>query len=344
MASDYKTMTVKARVVLSICAALVALVTPGGPWSTPTIGAAVGPVPPTRVVSLVPAVTEMLFALGAGDQVVGVSSFDTYPPEAKSRPKVGALIDPDFERILSLRPDLVIVYGSQTELMTRLERARIPIFKYLHGGLADITSTIRTLGVRLERSTEGNALASQIERDLDAVRKSVAGKRRPRTALLYGREPGTLRNIYASAGIGFMHDMLLVAGGDDIFGDIKRQSVQATAELLLARAPEVIVEVHAGETWSEDRIKREREVWKGLLSVPAVKTGRIHFVFDDRLAIPGPRVAEAVRLLAQLVHGDRSATIAIGRYPNSTASLAGTSPWSNDSLKNRSSAARPRVP
>jgi len=257
---------------------------------------------PSRIISLVPAVTEVLFAIGAGNEVVGVSSYDTYPAEVKSRARVGALIDPDVERILSLKPDLVVVYNSQTELITRLDRVRIPTFRYEHAGLADITSTIRSLGQRLDRGAQAEAVAARIERDLEAIRRSVAGKPRPRTALLFEREPGTLRNIYASGGIGFMHDMLEAAGGEDVFADVKRQSVQATAELLLTRAPDIIVEVHTFDRWSEDRIARERGVWNALPSLPAVRSGRIYVLQDERLAIPGPRVAEAVKLLADVLH------------------------------------------
>ena len=273
-----------------------------GPSDLRTLGPWHGAVAPTRIISLVPAVTEMLFAIGAGDQVIGVSSFDIYPAEVKSRPKVGALFDPDVERILSLKPDLVIVYGSQSELMSRLDRASIATFRYEHAGLSDITSTIRALGDRVERRDRAQTLATTIERDLDAVRKSVAGKPRPKTALLFGREPGTLRNIYASGGVGFMHDMLELAGGADAFGDVKRQNLQATTEILLARAPDVIVEVHPAEGWTPERIERERAIWKGLPSVPAVRTGRIHIIADDRLIVPGPRVVEAVRLLSAAVH------------------------------------------
>jgi len=254
------------------------------------------------VISLVPAVTEMLFAIGAGDQVVGVSSYEIYPPEAKKRPSMGALFDPDIERILAAKSDLVIVYGSQTELMSRLQRASVPMFRYEHAGLADITSTIRALGDRVGRGARAREVVAAIERDLDAIRKSVAGKPRPKTALLFGREPGALRNMYASGGIGFMHDMLELAGGIDAFADVKRQNLQATTEILLARAPEVVIEVRPAEGWTPERIVTERAVWKGLPSLPAVRTGRINIITDDRLIVPGPRVAEGARLLAAAVH------------------------------------------
>jgi iron complex transport system substrate-binding protein len=244
----------------------------------------------------------MLFAMGAGDLVVGVSSYDRYPPDVAARERVGALLDPSIERIFALKPDLVVVYGTQQELVARLDRARVPRFDYQHAGLGDITATIRRLGQRVGRAREAEQLAARIERDVQEIRRQVAGRPRPRTALLFDREPGSLRGMYASAGIGFMHDMLEVAGGADVFDDIKRQSLQLSAEMLLARAPEVIVEIQSIAGWTPERIEREREVWRTLGSVPAVRTGRIHILTDDRLSIPGPRVAEAIRLLVRVLH------------------------------------------
>ena len=212
------------------------------------------------------------------------------------------MVDPDFERILSLKPTLVVVYGTQIDLIGRLERAHISTFRYELAGLADVTATIRTLGDRLGRGPKAREVADGIERDLAAVRRSVAGQPRPRTVLIFGREAGTLRGIYASGGIGFMHDMLEAAGGDDIFSDIKRQNLQATTEMLLARAPEVIIEAYSSEGWPPERIAREREVWRALPSLPAVRAGRVRVLADDRLSVPGPRVAEGVRLLAAALH------------------------------------------
>ena len=244
----------------------------------------------------------MLFALGAGEEVVGVSSYDRYPAEVLKKPKVGALVDPDFERIISLKPDLVVVYGTQVDLIARLERARIAMHKYEMEGLANVTTTIRALGDRIGRGAAGRALADRIDSELAGIRRSVAGKPRPKTVLIFGREAGTLRGIYASGGIGFMHDMLEAAGGQDIFADVKRQSLQATTELLLARAPEVIIEAYPSEGWPADKIARERDVWRGLPSLPAVRNGRVHVLSDDRLSVPGPRVVEGVRVLLAVLH------------------------------------------
>ena len=254
---------------------------------------------PTRIISLVPAVTEMLFAIGAGAQVVGVSSFDTYPPEAATRPSVGALLDPDFERILALKPDLVVVYGTQSELADRLRRAGLSLFAYQHAGLSDVTATMTSLGERVGLAAEAAARAGAIEAELRRIRAMAAGQPRPRVALLFGREPGALRNMFASGGKGFLHDLVEVAGGANVFADVARESLQVSSEQMLARAPDIVIETRPA-SWRGD-VRRERAVWNGLPALPAVRSGRIHIVADDRLFVPGPRVAEAARLLADLI-------------------------------------------
>ena len=108
--------------------------------------------PATRIVSLVPALTEMLLAIGAGPQVVAVSSYDDFPLEVKSLPRVGALLDPDMEKILALRPDLVVSYGSQTDMQAQLARAKIGVFSYRHAGLNGVFTTLKDLGAAVGRT------------------------------------------------------------------------------------------------------------------------------------------------------------------------------------------------
>jgi len=253
--------------------------------------------PPARIISLVPAVTEMLFALGAGPRVAGVSSFDHFPAEVEKLPRVGALLDPDIERILSLRPDLVVVYRSQTDVVAQLGRAQIPVFVYVHAGLADVTVTMRRLGERIGAAGEADRLATEIERRIEAVRAASAKATRPKTLVVFGRDAFALRGIYASGGSGFVHDMVTAAGGDNVFADAKREAVQATTELIIARAPEVIIELRAEPM---DRATKQKEVrtWNPLASVPAVRSGRVHILDDSRTVVPGPRVAEGIELIA----------------------------------------------
>jgi len=259
---------------------------------------------PRRIVSFIPAVTEILFALGVGDRVVAVGSFDRHPPEIERLPRVGALLDPDLERILSLRPDLVTVYGSQTDLRAQLERAQVPIFVYSHAGLSDVTKTILDLGQRVGRPERARELTGEIERALQEARQRVASLPRPRTLIVFGRESLSLRGIYASGGYGFVHDMVTAAGGDNVFADLKQQAVQATAELIIARRPEVILELRA-EPLTPDRQAKELATWTQLSSVPAVRDGRVHIIADPRVVVPGPRVGDGVELIARVLHGPK---------------------------------------
>jgi len=262
-----------------------------------------GEQPPSRIISAIPAVTEMLFAIGAGPQVVAVGSFDTYPPEVAGLARVGALIDPDLERMLALRPDLVMVYETQVDLRRQLERAKIPVFLYRHAALADVTVVLRALGARVGRPAAAEAVAADIERSLEAIRTRVAGRRRPRALVVFGREKGALRGIYASGGVGFIHDMVEAAGGTNIFADVRRESVQATSELILARGPDVILELNAAPVSDAERAA-ERAVWQVLSAVPAVRNGRVHMIDDERTVIPGPRVAQGAELIARALHPD----------------------------------------
>jgi len=254
-----------------------------------------------RVISIIPATTEMLFAMGAGDRVIAIGNYDRYPPESQKLPRVGGLIDANVEQILQMHPDLVIVYGTQTELKRRLERAHISYYSYVHKGLADITQTIRTLGMRVGVDAAGNALASRIEQELDDVRRHVAAQPRPKTLLVFGREPGSLRNIDASGGDGFLHDMLVTAGGTDVLADIHRQSVMMTTEMVLARAPDVIIELR----YLKDAVNNaDMSAWNRLSAVPAVRNHRVILLTGEEFVVPGPRVAQAVRRMAAALHPD----------------------------------------
>ncbi len=255
---------------------------------------------PRRIVSLVPSVTEMLFAIGAGPQVVGVSSFDKVPAEVETRVRVGALLDPDVERILSLKPDLVVTYGSQDTLRKQLFRAGIQTYVYRHGGLADTFATLRDLAP-LTGDDRAEQLARALEARINAIRARVKGRPAPRTLLVFGREPGAIRQVYASGGTGFLHDMLEAAGGANVFADVARESVQASTELLLTRRPEAILEIRTREM-NPGTVDAERRAWQALPSIPAVRANRILVLSGDHFVVPGPRVADAVEAVARALH------------------------------------------
>lgn len=264
-----------------------------------------GSAAPRRIVSLVPATTEMLFAMGVGSHVIGVSNYDHFPPEVEKLPRVGGLLDPNTEAILALTPDLVVLYDTQSQLNERLERAGITVYHYVHKGLPDITETMRSLGVAVGAAPAANAAATTIERQLNSIRARTTAGARPKTLLIFGREPGTLRGINASAGYGFLHDVLEIAGGTDVLGDMKRQSAMLSTEMVLTRAPDVIIELHYGDSLPKTRIDVERRVWNALPSVPAVKNNRIYLLSGNEFVVPGPRIVQAAEKFAQVLQSSR---------------------------------------
>jgi iron complex transport system substrate-binding protein len=259
-----------------------------------------------RIVSLVPAVTEMLFAIGAGPQIVAVSSYDHFPPEVEALPKVGALVDPDTERILSLRPTLVVVYGSQNDVEARFKQAGIPTFNYRHAvtdAILGTFDTITALGAATGHEAQARELVVRVTSALDDIRMRVAGLDRPRTLLVIGRQPKTLQGIYVQGGSGFLNEMLEIAGGQNVFEDVKRESVQPSSETLLRRAPDVLLELRATQP-AGDYPGGDLEVWNTLASIPAVRNQRVHALVGDHVVVPGPRLAEGTEAIARALHPD----------------------------------------
>jgi iron complex transport system substrate-binding protein len=260
--------------------------------------------PQQRIISLIPSVTEMLFAIGAGADVVAVSSYDEFPPAVNALPKVGALLDPDVERIIALRPTLVATYGTQTDLEAQLHRAGIRTFSYRHAGIAGVMKSLRDLGASTGHRAQADTVAREVQAQLDAIAATVRGRPRPRVLLVFGGQPQSLQQIYVSGGTGFLHDMLTAAGGVNVLADTKRESVQPSQETLLTLAPDVIVELRSAGPATAAEIARERSAWAPLGSVPAVRNGRIYFLNGEYMVVPGPRVGKAAEALARVLHPD----------------------------------------
>src|SRR3954447_15765946 len=271
---------------------------------SPPAARAQAPARPQRIVSLVPAVTEMIFAIGEGARVAAVSNYDHFPADVTGLPRVGGLHDPSVERILAIKPDLVIVYATQKELIERLDRAGILYFNYQHKALPDILTTIRAVGARTGSAARADALAAAMDRALEDIRTTTARLPHPATLLVFERDPASLRNVYASGGYGFLHDMLEIAGGRNVFAGVKQQAVQASTEMLIASKPEVIVELLYGDSLKNADVASTLRAWDAVPSVPAVRSHRISALTGDEFVVPGPRVVDATRKLARTLHPD----------------------------------------
>lgn len=263
-----------------------------------------GPDVPQRIVSLVPAVTEMLFELGAGDRVVGVTDFDAHPVEALEIPRVGALLDPNIERIFELSPDLVVTYGSQAMLESRLESAGIQTLPFVTRSVGDMLNFLEILGERIGEPDAGQRLAGDIRTSLEEIR-SEAPRERPKVLLAHSRDSGTITGFYTEGGPSYLNELVEIAGGVNLFADVGITSFQPSLEEVLERRPEVIIELLPSDAGNPEKLRSRAADWNALASVPAVREGRVYVFADDSLLLIGPRLPSVARRLAEAIHPPR---------------------------------------
>ena len=167
---------------------------------------------PRRIISVVPSVTETLFALGVGGNVVAVGNYDHFPPEVEHKPRIGGLINPNVEKIIELHPDLVISYGSQDVLSERLQSLGVQVFPFRHGNVEQTLRFILDLGRRVGTEDRAEQLVAGIRHSFDEVR-AVATTNRPKVFLVHDRAGGTLGSFYTIGSRAFQHDLIEIAGG-----------------------------------------------------------------------------------------------------------------------------------
>lgn len=256
------------------------------------------PAEPARIVSLTPATTEILFAIGVGPRVVGTTDFDDYPPEVTSLPHVASYTGVDVEKIVGLGADLVIAGGNNfnpPEALARLRSLGIPVLVVYAPDTATILADIELVGRAVGRAAEASALAAAIRSDFDAVRQATAGLPRPR--VFY--ELDATKEIYGPADDSFLAEMIRLAGGEPITtGSPTVFSI--SLERLVAADPEVIILGDANYGVTPDAV-RSRPGWG---TMTAVRTGAIRPVNDIIVTRPGPRIALGLRELAQAIHPD----------------------------------------
>jgi iron complex transport system substrate-binding protein len=254
-----------------------------------------------RIICAAPSITEMVFALGRGPAVVGVSDFSFYPPEAKNVARIGGLFNPSREKILALDPDLVVYQGKHRALAGFCQERSIPSLSLTIDCMTDITEAILTLGAALQTEEEAARLAENIRRELDELTSKTSTRPPRRVFLGLGHTPGDLTGLMTTSSGTFLHELLEAAGGSNIFADARGSYPRISKEALVQRRPEIIIEVLA-EGLSPDNQKLLEEDWRRLTSLPAVRAGQIHFLSDDYLLIPGIRVTKTALRLASVIH------------------------------------------
>ena len=257
---------------------------------------------PQRIITIAPNSAEIICALGACERIVGVSKFCVYPSELANRPRVGGLFDTDLEKIVALRPDLVVLRGRSESVEQLCTRLGVEVYYDRTERLADIERCIVELGRRLGRVREADGLVKGIRGRLEAVRKRVAGKPRPRVLLTVSRRPEGIANLLTTGKGTFLGEMLDIAGGENAFGHLDMAWPQVSSEAVVARRPGVIIELLPELELTPELEQQLRDQWKGLGPIPAVAHRRIHFVTDDHALIPSPRYVEIIEKVSRILH------------------------------------------
>jgi ABC-type Fe3+-hydroxamate transport system substrate-binding protein len=248
---------------------------------------------PHRVICLVPSVTDAIFALGSGDDVVAVSDYTTYPPEALKKPSVGSLVKPSIETILSFHPDLVVgtqIPGS-SETATQLEAVGIPVYLVDPHGLAGILQSVAHLGEALNRVPQAAALNASLRKRIEAVKARTVGKPAPRVLVPVWYDPIITIGKHA-----FITEIIEAAGGRSVTDDLVPDWPQVSMEAVLTRAPDALLLVRGGKVTMS--ALQNRPGWS---SLRAVKEGKVYYV-SSGIEDPSPVAIDALEEMAREFH------------------------------------------
>lgn len=257
---------------------------------------------PQRIVSLAPSNTEILFAIGAGDRVVGVDSFSDYPPEVRDLPRIGGLTDTNFERIVALEPDLALTIAGTDEQVQRLEELGIPTVVVQPRTLDQVLTSIQQVGQIVDAQAGARRVSQQMRARIEAVRRRVADvppEQRVRVFYEVWNDPLTT----AGPG-GFIHDVITAAGGANVAADARQPWPQIGLETVVSKDPQVIIVPQSLRSSYEELRQRKRPGWEG---ITAVRQGRIYAIDDNLISRPGPRIVDALEQIARWLYPERFA-------------------------------------
>ena len=255
---------------------------------------------PMRVISLAPSNTEMLFALGVGNRIVGVTEYCNYPPEANSINKVAGFNTVNLEKVAQVRPELILaIRGNDIESLRSLRQLGIPVFSFDIQNLDQVSSSLRRLGALLGVENRANTIADSLESRVRLVRREMKDiTDKPKVMWGFWGDP-----IYTAGAKTMIDDVIETAGGKNMGRLAKGAWPQISLETVVQWAPDVIITTHVpggvGHLLNEVNRLRETDGWK---LIPAVQSGRIHYVEADWLLRPGPRLVDALQSVAHLLH------------------------------------------
>jgi iron complex transport system substrate-binding protein len=251
---------------------------------------------PKRIIPLAPSLTEILYYIGLGDYVAGVTEYSYYPPEARERPSVGSYVDPNIEKLISLSPDLVIGTkdGNLPNSVYLLEQARIPVYVVNPRNVRDALSTIDEIGSLCGVSDTAHQLVQGLEKRLEKVRDAVASGDRPLVFMQINNSPIMTVNKNT-----FMDDLILLSGGRNMTAGEPNTYPRISIEEVIRKKPDIIIIATMGNRGEFEKVREEWMKWK---SIPAVKNNRVYLIDSDIINRPSQRIIDGLEAMARLIH------------------------------------------
>jgi iron complex transport system substrate-binding protein len=251
----------------------------------------------------------MIFGLGAGDRLIGVTRFCRYPPEAATRPPLGDLFSPNLEAMVAARPDLIVLVPGNRKIQEFF--AANPGPKILETNacetIAEIEATVRQLAQALGAGPPAEAIVAGLEAGLDSLRKEYAGRPPVRYLLILGHDQATLEQIYVTGQATYLNELAALSGGVNVVGPELGRYPIVTREAIIAMNPEVVFERFLGDRPATAEQKESLIVlWNSIPTLDAVRNRRVIVLDDNHVTINGIDLVNSARKLAVLLHGDRS--------------------------------------
>jgi len=252
--------------------------------------------PPRRIVALAPSITEIIYFLGLGDTLVGVTRFSYFPEEAREKPRVGTYTDINVEKVVTLDPDLVIATadGNRREEVEMLAEAGIPVYVVNPRRIHQVLEAIESIGNVCGIAPSARELVSSLRKRIQNVKEAVRGRGRPLVFLVINTKP--LMSVNRST---THHDVIELAGGRNLAEDQPVTYPRLSLEEVIRRAPEVIVISSMERGWEHERARRQ---WFRWTAIPAVRNGRVYAINSDLIDRAAPRVVKGLEEMARLIH------------------------------------------
>lgn len=258
---------------------------------------ATDPAGPLRILSLSPNLTEILFALGLGDEVVGVTDYCRHPAGALEKPKVGALLNPNLEKMFALEPNLVVLLPAHGDIGDRMAGRGLRALVLPNDTVGDIFASIDSIGRATGTEDGARVLVDSLRGVLDDVAADPPDRVR-RAMIVVSRTEGSVKDVFVAGPGTYLDELIRRAGGENVFGRSAARYPEPSVEEILHKNPEVIIEIRPQGDDAAAETRLARAAWGTLPGLLAVERGNVFVLTGDHLAVPGPRMGETLRDIA----------------------------------------------